>query len=142
MIQIREAEDGDAGVISVLLVELGYELSVDGVLDRLTEYGKIGGRIWVAVDDGVVVGFLSFQFTTFFHAVGKSGRITAMCVGNGYRRKGIGRQLLQRMESHAKSEGCERIEVTSGEYRSEEAHRFYEAEGYAPASRRFLKNLN
>ena len=46
------------------------------------------------------------------------------------------------MENFAESMGCERVEVMSGDHREEEAHRFYQAEGYTLSHRRFLKKLN
>jgi len=65
-----------------------------------------------------------------------------MCVASSHRRLGIGRQLLQRMEDFAEEQGCERIEVMSGDHREDDAHRFYQAGGYALSHRRFLKILN
>jgi len=140
-IRIREAREGDADSISSLITELGYELSSSGVVDRLTNYETIGGRVWVALEDSQVVGFLSFHLITFFHAIGRSGRITAMCVASSHRRLGVGHQLLEFMEQYSREMGCERIEVMSGDHREEEAHRFYQAEGYVLSNRRFLKKL-
>ena len=141
-IRIREAQREDALRISNLMTELGYELSISGVIDRLSEYEAIRGRVWVALEDELVVGFLSFHLITYFHAVGRAGRITAMCVASTHRRSGVGHQLMHCMENFAESKGCDRVEVMSGDHREEEAHRFYQAEGYILSHRRFLKKLN
>jgi ribosomal protein S18 acetylase RimI-like enzyme len=141
-ITIREAREDDSSRISNLMTELGYELSASGVINRLAEYESIGGRIWVASNGSQVVGFLSFHLITYFHAVGRAGRITSMCVASTHRRSGIGHQLMCCMENFAESMSCERVEVMSGDHREEEAHRFYQAEGYTLSHRRFLKKLN
>ena len=141
-ISIREAREDDALSISNLMTELGYELSTSSVISRLTKYEGIGGRVWVALEDSRVVGFLSFHFITYFHAAGRAGRITAMCVASTHRRSGIGHQLMHCMENFAERMGCDRTEVMSGDHREEEAHRFYQAEGYALSHRRFLKKLS
>ena len=141
-IEIREAREEDVECISDLMTELGYELSASGVANRLAEYEATGGRVWVALVGARVVGFLSFHLITYFHAEGRAGRITAMCVASEHRRSGVGHQLMQCMEKFAEGLGCDRVEVMSGDHRKDEAHRFYEAEGYGLSHRRFLKKLN
>lgn len=138
---IREATESDAEEISDLMDQLGYELPPDSVIDRLRKYAETGGFVWVASVEEKVVGFLSFHTLQYFHAAGIGGRITAMCVDREYRRKGIGRDLLCAMESAAERLGCQRVEVTSGDHRKKEAHRFYQAAGYALSSGRFLKQM-
>lgn len=142
-IEIRPAQQGDAEAISLLIAELGYELSPAGVANRLHRYQEAGDRAWVAVtiDDSTLVGFLSFHLIPFFHAEGSGGRITAMCVSSTHRRRSVGHLLMQEMEKTARGLGCLQIEVTSGDHRESEAHRFYEAEGYALSHQRFLKKL-
>jgi GNAT superfamily N-acetyltransferase len=64
----------------------------------------------------------------------------AMVVKNKYRRLGIGRELLIALETSARQRGCVRIELTSGIHR-EDAHTFYEAQGYSEKRKRFVKVL-
>lgn len=139
-IRVREAEPQHAEAIGSLLQELGYELSTQEVVERLREYDRSGGRVWIAFERSKVVGFLSFQTVPFFHAAGSWGRITAMCVARESRRLGAGQRLLEVMEATAREMGCAKIEVTSGDHR-DDAHAFYEAAGYARSHQRFLKRL-
>lgn len=138
---IRKAAESDAEGISHLLEQLGYELSAGSVVGRLRKYRETGGSVWVASEGTRVIGFLSFHTLQYFHAEGIGGRITAMCVDRENRRRGIGRALLNAMESVAEGLGCQRVEVTSGNHRKDEAHKFYEASGYAFWTGRFLKQI-
>lgn len=91
--------------------------------------------------DGDVVGFASFHAIPLMHADGCLGRITAMCVRSDHRRSGIGRGILDAIHRHAVEAGCRRIEVTSGDHRVDDAHRFYMSCGYKPCDQRFQKPL-
>lgn len=136
---IREAKAKDAPGVSRLITDLGYGLDTDGVLARLSAYSPHGNKVWIGIADEHVIGFLSFHVIPLFHVRGDLGRITAMAVASSHRRIGIGRLLVERAEEFAWRVGCIRIEVTSGDHRESEAHRFYESAGYAVACRRFVK---
>ncbi|MBB5353098.1 GNAT superfamily N-acetyltransferase [Haloferula luteola] len=140
-VQVREANAGDAEVLVSLLGQMGYPNASAQVAQRLDQYASTGGRVWVACAGGEVIGFLSFHTQACFHATETLGRITAMCVDGSRRRSGAGRELIRMMEKYAREVGCLRVEVTSGEHRSHEAHRFYEGNGYVRKSVRFVKSL-
>ncbi|MCL6590240.1 MAG: GNAT family N-acetyltransferase [Firmicutes bacterium] len=55
--------------------------------------------------------------------------IENVIVSNKYRRMGIGRALMGRIEEIAMEKGCSVIQFVSSAYRKE-AHRFYESVGY------------
>jgi hypothetical protein len=44
-------------------------------------------------------------------------------------------------EEAAAACGCLRMEVTSGDHREQDAHLFYQAQGYRADCRRFIKDL-
>jgi hypothetical protein len=67
---IREASPSDADAISALLLELGYNLSAHEVLLRLDRYNEDFSRVWVAIKDSEIVGFLSFHSIPLFHQIG------------------------------------------------------------------------
>ena len=138
---IREATPSDADSISTLLRELGYTLSPHDVVLRLDRYNEDFSRVWVATKDSEIVGFISFHSIPLFHQSGSLGRITAMEVSSAHRRCGIGSSLLHHAEVHAMNLNCIRIEVTSGDHREFDAHKFYESQGYYSDCRRFLKSL-
>ncbi|MEZ0275792.1 MAG: GNAT family N-acetyltransferase, partial [Roseimicrobium sp.] len=66
---------------------------------------------------------------------------TAMAIDPGYQRQGIGTALVGAAEEFARSRGCVRMEVTSGDRREKDAHVFYAGLGYASDCRRFLKRF-
>jgi GNAT superfamily N-acetyltransferase len=66
------------------------------------------------------------------------GRVTSLVVTERERGRGIGRRLLAAVEEYAWSNGCLRIEITSGDHRPE-THRFYERVGYQLDCRRFIR---
>jgi GNAT superfamily N-acetyltransferase len=65
----------------------------------------------------------------------------ALCVGNQFRGQGIGRALIQKIETVAREMCCIKISVASGVHRIE-AHRFYTGLGYEEITKRFVKNLD
>jgi ribosomal protein S18 acetylase RimI-like enzyme len=66
----------------------------------------------------------------------------ALVVAKRDRRSGAGSALVEAVERFARERRCRFVEVTCGERPDREAaHRFYEALGYEPVSRRFLKEL-
>ncbi len=60
-IAIREAETKDADALAVLLIQLGYPQNGAFVIRKLQELSKRTARVFVADEDGKVLGFLSFR---------------------------------------------------------------------------------
>lgn len=140
--EIRQALPTDAAALSRLVSVLGYEMQPEQIMTRLASYsGTDGSRVFVAVRRKEVVGFLSFLAFPLFHEPSAMGRITAMVIDPEHRRQGIGRSLMRAMENYAADCRCQRIEVTSGDHREEDAHPFYAGQGYSADCRRFLKSL-
>jgi GNAT superfamily N-acetyltransferase len=61
-------------------------------------------------------------------------------VRSDLRSHGIGAKLLAAAEELARREGCYRVQLTSRKVR-EDAHRFYEAQGFVATSQGFKKLL-
>lgn len=139
---IRTATVDDAPALVALIRALGYEMDLESVLTNLTLYGTAGSQVFLATGDGSALGFLSFHRIPLFHQRGHLGRITAMAIDPAHHRKGIGRALVAAAEDFATGCGCTRVEVTSGDHRSEDAHLFYQSLGYTFDCRRFLKRLS
>lgn len=96
--------------VSALIGELGYTLSSHDVSDRLSAYENPSSKVWIALLDYRIVGFLSFHIIPLFHTRGYLGRITAMAVSSSHRRFGIGSSLLAAAETSGWETGCVRIE--------------------------------
>ena len=140
-VQTRLARESDAPTLRDLMAELGHELSAEIVEDRLKLYtGTPTTRVIVAERQGVLLGLVACALMPTFHQVGNLGRITALVVNSAARRKKVGQTLVAAAREWFQANGCRRIEVTSGDARTD-AHLFYEALGFAPVSRRFIAHL-
>src|SRR5690348_11138666 len=117
---IRKAEDRDASAIATLITQLGYPQNAGFAMRRLEELSRReSSHIFVAEQDENVVGFLSLSVEPAFHREGNIGTITAMCVLEGQRGRGIGHALIEYAETQAKEAGCVRLAVASGIQRTE-----------------------
>ena len=139
--EIRDAQASDAESIARLIAVLGYPMEASEVVIQLKVYGDESSRVFVALWDNHIVGFLSFHAIPLFHESTKLGRITAMAIDPLFQRKGIGRSLVKAAEDFAEVAGCSRMEVTSGDRRKQDAHPFYLSQEYRLDCRRFLKIL-
>ena len=138
---IREASESDSAGIAVLLGQLGYPNDPAFVKRKLDELNKrSSAAVIVAEVSNQVVGFLSFDSEPAFHREGWIGTITAMCVLEAERGKGIGRTLVERAEEIAREKGCVRIAVASGMQRHA-THQFYLGLGYEEKTKRFVKDF-
>lgn len=137
---IRDATDSDGPAVQRLLDQLGYDLSLDVVRNNIKSHRLAGYRLLVAEIDGHVVAFISLHCFQLMHWKEMIGRISAFCVEEGFRSKGVGRQLLHAAEEWMVSRGCAKMEVTSNARRLR-AHEFYLNLGWVEDSRRFVKYI-
>ena len=95
------------------------------------EYFKDGSGIWLAEDDGQVVGCIALR-----ELAGKSrcGEIKRLYVRPSHRGKGLADQLLEALEAYAKASGYKWLYLdTAAEMRA--AARFYEKKGFEGCER-------
>lgn len=133
-----------------LLVELEeYIISVDkdeldqlhseyrdkmAILD-LEEVNELNGKCYLALEDDNVVGLIMGTIISYDkydyldYKCPKSGEITELVVSKKVRSKGIGQELIDKMELYFKEQGCEYIFVDVFAY-NENAIKFYEKKGY------------
>ena len=136
---IRPATKNDATSISALLSELGYSLEVAQVRKNIALLSSSSNDAVLVAEAALsVVGVISFHVIPLFHVVGNLGRISSLVVSSQRQRRGVGSKLVQAAEDFGWSQGCLRIEVTSGDQR-EGAHEFYQSLGYQLDERRFVK---
>jgi GNAT superfamily N-acetyltransferase len=137
---IREACADDWVSICRLLEELGY-VGGEFVKDKLDALSSSGSdTVLVGEADGSLIAFGHLHTGELFHEPGRFGRVTALVVEAGWRRRGVGRNLMSAFEGIARGGGCTKMEVTSGVQRRG-AHRFYASMGYQERPRRFVKEL-
>jgi GNAT superfamily N-acetyltransferase len=140
-LRVQEAEPGDLEAMTDLVGQLGYpseESAVAGRLERLA--ADPTSWVYVAVDDGRVVGVGALHVMPVLERDDPTARITAMVVDEGARRGGVGRALLDRLEETARAEGCARMYLTT-RYEREGAVAFYRRMGFEDTSLRFVKDL-
>src|SRR5262245_15617920 len=129
-VRTRTVTIDDAGAVRLLLAELGYTLSEEGVKENIRRLANgTTDRTWIAEEAGQILGIVSVHLTPLFHAPGLAGRITSLVVHGPARGRGIGRALVEQAEAFCWREGCDRLELTTGDHRHD-AHRFYERLGY------------
>ncbi len=136
---IRTAKPSDSPAIQQLLEQLGYpKITLDDTRKNLRNQQDDSYRVLVGEIDGHVVAFIALHAFHVMHWNERIGRISSFCVEEGFRSKGVGRQLLRAGEEWLFSRGCAKLEVTSNARRLR-AHTFYLSLGYTEDSRRFVK---
>ncbi len=138
---IRRAIPADAGLMAVLLSQLGYPASPSDVIVRLHQLETFGTAVvLVAVCEGQVVGLATGHVIPSMHHSSPVAWLTALVVAEQEAGKGIGRRLTGAVEDWARGHGAVRLGVTSGTHR-DGAHAFYEHIGYERTGARFTKAL-
>ena len=138
----RKYESKDISAIrDILENDLGYNCELDKLNDRIDEMLKRGNyQIFVACDGDKVVGYIGCVSYLAFELDNEGMKIIALAVSKEYRRKGIGTKLLKTAEQWAKENNIEVILLNSGLPR-EDAHIFYELQGYFKKSYGFIKRI-
>jgi GNAT superfamily N-acetyltransferase len=121
------------------MAELGYPTDAAAFAQRAAAVSaNPDDGILIAEEEGSILGLVAFHSFEMLHRPGRLGRITALVVSASARNRGVGRQLLNAAEDHLRAQGCIKLEVTSGEGRTE-AHGFYVAQGYQEQRVHFVK---
>lgn len=139
MISIRIAEAEDASVLANLFLQLGYATRAQTLREEI-QNSDHHRHILVAESAGRVSGVIIVSVITPLHENGAWGVISALVVDELDRGAKIGEKLLLEAEYFAKSRGCTQIELSSSE-RREQAHKFYQKNGYQEVRKRFVKRL-
>lgn len=93
------------------------------------------GTMFVAENDGKIVGIIAgsilkmSKLDSMSFCSKKSGRIRELYVHPNFRRKGLGKKLMEKMEEYFKTLGCDLIRIEVFEP-NRSAHTFYNSLGY------------
>jgi GNAT superfamily N-acetyltransferase len=129
MVSLRTARLTDAGDITRLAAQLGYEVDAAALADRLDRIlARSGERFLVAEIDGRVVGWLHAGVWEDVEAEAFAV-IGGLVVDRAHRNRGIGRVLLDDAERWAREQGVSVVRLWSSTTRTD-AHRFYQRMGY------------
>ncbi|HML22825.1 MAG TPA: GNAT family N-acetyltransferase [Aggregatilinea sp.] len=141
---IRPMRAEDVPAVCELIGQLtGYVPTEEAMLDKLAwvECSAVDW-VYVAEVDGVPCGFMGFRLREMLERPGRYGEISALVTDARVRRHGVGRALVAYAEDLAREHGCVGTWLVSGFGRKDEAHRFYDALGYATTGYRFVKRFD
>ena len=79
--------------------------------------------------DGAVAAECNLRFEYQLHHAARIAEIMELAVAPGYRRRGLGADLLREAHVAALAQGCVQLELSCNMLRTD-AHRFYEREGF------------
>lgn len=128
--KIRAAKIQDANAIATLTTELGYASEEADISDRLS--GLLSGDedvVFVAEDEGSVAGWIQAHLSTALES-GTRMEIIGLIVSERFRRRRIGKMLVNAAENWAAERGIKTFYVRSNIQRKD-SHKFYPALGYA-----------
>lgn len=150
-IRVRPAEAGDvaaaAAAVGALLEELGGEVPPAGELEAATralvERPRLG-TLLVAEAGGEVVGVLAASWVHAVHVPGHYGVIQDLWVRSDFRRRAVGRELVEAYAEIARAHGAARLEVglpKESFERIEATERFYLGNEFASLGIRMRRKL-
>lgn len=140
-VRTRPALAGDGPALVELLRQLGYPGADAFVGRRLRQLAADpDALLFVAEGEAGVLGFISLHFIPQLALARDFCRISYLCVAEGARSGGVGAVLEELAVMEARRRRCDRIELHSGERRTE-AHRFYARQGYAESPKYLVKRL-
>jgi ribosomal protein S18 acetylase RimI-like enzyme len=132
-VSVRAAHTGDAEAVTALLADLGRPAVAEDPADQHAvldaHLTNPDARVFVAEDDGAVVGIVSLWLRPRLNWTTLEAWIPDLYVDPAARRRGHGRALLEACEGEARRHGCHRLSLESGHHRTE-AHRLYESYGF------------
>jgi GNAT superfamily N-acetyltransferase len=141
-LRIRDARREDSAALADLLGQLGYPTDEAGVRQRMVRLSRSDAdRLFVAEDHDRVLGFAGLHVSPSLEYDGDAGKVSAIVVDENARRRGIGRALMDAVETEARSRGCVLLFLTTAERRAD-AHEFYRRLGLEETGRRFAKPLD
>jgi GNAT superfamily N-acetyltransferase len=128
---IRPARIEDSSALTQVIEDFGYHVEAAELDIVLKKHLNSPDRYaFVAEIHGTVVGAIGLQVIEYFHRDASMLRVTYISVMQEHRRQGIARRLMDSALSHAIEKGCDKLELTTGSHRSDEAHKFYESCGF------------
>jgi GNAT superfamily N-acetyltransferase len=142
---IREVVSSDAAVLIKLIEQLGYSITLSELQANIELcLNDKHYSIFVAEVQDEICGFIGVVIARWLHRDGAWAKVLALVVDEEQRGAKIGSELLNFAENYAKTQGCDKIELTSGLHRRQSgAHKFYLSHGYqSDLTQHFMKKLS
>lgn len=126
---IRQATPADAAAIARLNEDFnGIHTASDAMASRL-ERCIVTERVLLAEIDGLAIGFLSLWVFPIVCATQPYAEISELFVEEGYRRRGVGRALVEEAVEIARLEGATEVKLNTA-FRNTAAQQLYYASGF------------
>jgi GNAT superfamily N-acetyltransferase len=142
---IRTATVNDARGLAALLREIGwFERFNSAEIDVMA--AQVGARLQQCLADGShstfvaeapageIVGYGSVHWLPYLFMSGPEGYVSELFVSASARGQGIGRELLNAIESEARARGCHRLSLTNLRNRESYKRQFYLKAGWQERS--------
>ncbi len=125
MVSYIEIEPSHYEQVVALLNQLGYDVPLSELANRIKQISNNREKVFVAVDDdGRVVGCVHALIDTRL-AGGTFGEIVSLVVDESIRGKGVGKGLIEEAAAWLKLNGMTRLRVRCNSIR-QDTHKFYE----------------
>jgi GNAT superfamily N-acetyltransferase len=126
---IRQVTPGDASAIAKLSQQLGYPLDTKQALQNIKAIAANGDAdAFVAIDENNIAGWICVAFAVQIESAPYC-ELRGLVVDERYRRKGIGKTLIEKAKQWSKEKGTNKLRLRCNVKRSE-AHVFYEYLGF------------
>jgi GNAT superfamily N-acetyltransferase len=138
---IRTARFEDVYALADLMCELGYPTTTAKMAERFRIIeADPSYKTFVAESQGQIIGMVGVCRLFGYEVTGSYVRIIALVVKSSFRNHGIGTELIKKAEKWAVDRGASALVLNSGLQR-EDAHNFYELNGYKIKGYGFYKTL-
>lgn len=127
-------------VLPLIQKLMNNQLTDELLLKRFGEIFDQNYECWGVYANNQLIGVFGLWFMTR-HYAGRSCEPDHVYVDDGYRGKGIGKEMFKWIYEYAKTKGCETTELNSyvSNYPS---HKFYLNQGYEIWAHHFVKKLH
>ncbi len=143
MIEIRKLTIDDLGGLINLLEQLWPDKPIDSdAVKRVIEKGFNNDyQLYIcAIDKEKLIGYCSLTIKNNLWMTANLGNVDELVVDGEYRKRGIGKLLMNEIEQIAKSHDYKRLELDSAFHRTQ-AHEFYERSGFEKRAYLFTKEI-
>jgi len=129
MIEIRPARVEDAAAILALNASFDdIRTTVEQIAQHIAHYA-VFETPFVAEEDGVVIGMACLRLLPCLCDAFPYAELTELIVNPAYRRRGVGRALVGKIEQQAREQGAAALHINAAEH-NHTAQTFYQTLGY------------
>ena len=129
-IVLRPINSDDAEAAAHLSKQLGYEISAAQMVDNIKAILQSNNdEAFVAIHENKVVGWIGIAYTIILESL-PFCEIRGLVVDEKYRKKNIGKMLIEKAKQWCKEKDCNRLRLRCNVIRKE-THAFYIHLGFA-----------